>query len=271
MKTSFYKRFWLEVSLIEGKRMFLNRVNDRIFSNLEENVNKHQILVRVICDRLGEKYSDFIFETNSREWEVVKRIESITKRDFEMTLYVLETMCKLKEELVWDILNHIRDCIDMSIKYDWINLWIRFHNWLFYPAGDEILDKEIIEASLDNIEWFKAKIYYTECLKNYLQWNKKWAIEDCYETLEKLSQEILQNTKNLKDNRENILKCFGWSEWFSNQRSKIVNNLYDYLNDHRHTTKDKTNENIDELETEATIYQTWLIINLLIKKYQSKQ
>ena len=269
MQRNFYKRFWLEIKLDEWKKRFVNRVNDSIFSEIKESAYKYsdyryEAILKYVCSKLWEKF-EHISWRDYWVWPNYFGLNKITWDDFEITLYVLEIISKICNK--WDLDKEIKYILFLSQNDDWINLWIRYHNGLFYLSWDKELDEEIIEKSLDNIKWFKAENDYIKVLKKYLSWDLNWTLSWCFTTLETLSQEILWNSKWLKANREEILKYFWWTNGFSKQWGWNINLLYDYLNDFSERHNWDKREIIDALEVEATIYQIWLIINLLIHKY----
>lgn len=274
MEQSFYKRFWLEISLQEAKERFIIRVNENIFKILQKKLwqTNYDELFEELCKKLAIntndnniRYNNYITWNYSFKW-----LENLVNWNFNKIIQLLEKLYYFKDtffnNIYWFDLNLlINFCLQESINEDWIDLWIIFINWKFLPKWNDKLDKELVEKSIDNLKWLQAEKYYKECLENYLKWNKKWVIEDCFETLEKLSQEILQNEKWLKENKDNLINYLKSNEIFTSYWINIINQLYLYFNDHRHTKNDKTNENIDENEVEATLYLTWLIINLISK------
>lgn len=77
---------------------------------------------------------------------------------------------------------------------------------------------------------------------------------ECYTAIEKLSQEILGNTKALENNKEDLVRFLKNSDnEFATQWRSIINHLCSYLHDFstRHGGKI---EKIDEIEVDATIY-----------------
>ncbi len=260
---SFYKRFWLELTLDEARKKFVNRINISVFDKLEDNTSYDEIF-RKVCENLWEdpelhKTPESRYDPYSNKY---KNFKFLTRNDFNKTKHVLEFIPYYSSD--------INSCINKSIEVDWVDLWITFVNGKFFPKGDVKLDHVILGKSLDNLEWYFAKKYYDECLENYLKWNKKWVIEDCFETLEKLAQEILENDKGLKENKKDLINYLKGSEIFTSYWVRIIETLYDYYNDHRHTKNGKINENIDESEAVATLYLTGVIINLITKKSHPK-
>lgn len=276
MNTNFYKRFWLEISLEEWKEKFINRVNQVIFDDIESrtynyfiNYRWYDSLIEYICWELWLQPSNY-YTPRHTYWNNYKGIAYITQNSFEKTIEILELLIEINnwrtniEELLKEILNK-------SITREQINLGINLKNWIFYPSWKTELDNDLIEKSIDNIIWFKAEKYYNDALFKYLKWDKKWANIACFETLEKLSQELLWNKQWFKENKKDIQKMFSEKSIFNERWSKIIGNLYDYFCDSRHTRVWVTNSDLDELETEAIIYQTWLIINLIIQKFNNQK
>lgn len=274
MNRNFYARFWLSISLDEWKKRFINRVNDKIFNNIKVSPYSYSSksytydhIFEFLCLKLWKQKWDFRYN-NYMLWIEYWSIIELTQSNFEGVLHVLEILWLICDKI--DFNNKVKEIIKYSIEDDWIDLWIRYHNWLFYLSWDKDLDEKIIEISLDNISWFKAKNDYEKSLKKYISWDMNWTLVSCFTTLETLSQEILGNTKWLKANKEEILKYFWWTESFSKQWNWILNWLYDYFNDYSERHNWNKRHNINDLEVEATLYQTGIIINLLIKKYNTK-
>ncbi len=274
MNQSFYKRFGLELPLKEWKERFMNRLNSILFENIEKD-KIYPSICSNLCVFLWLDVNNYKQVNYSYDGEATYRqydwIEKLTKKNFYTTLKVLEILIKLKKDWEYSVSTMIDRCLILAIEIDGIDLWIRFHNWLFYPSGNNTLDKEIIENSLDNIVWYKAQKDYEDALKKHLQWQHQDALTSCFTAIETLSKEILWNNKWLSKNKKEILKHFWWDDGFSDQWAKIINILYDYFNDYSNRHDWKERESINPLEVEATLYLTWLIINLLIKKHQEKK
>ena len=276
MKQNFYDRFSLRISLKEWQSKFVNRIREMVFDALEKNTYEYSTygfneIFKFVCARLWIEsnwyiqswynpwlYNPWLCSNKYPGW-----IKKISWYDFIKTIQILEILaipCNEKLD------NKIKIVLNLSKNTDGINLWINYHQWFFYPSWNEELDENIIEKSLDNLHWYKAEEYFHNALQKFLSWDKKWVNVACFETIEKLTQEILWNKKWLKENKKELQKMV--NEWwlFSEYWSKIIENLYWYFCDSRHTRNDIKNKNLDDIEVEATLYQTGLVSNLIIQK-----
>ncbi len=261
MKRSFLNRFpETLVSQEEWKEKFLNRINESIFLEIEKKY-WYDDYFKELCKILWFKSSNFEKYDYLWVWNKYSWLESLTNRDFFKTLNLLE----LLGEKYFD---KIRTILFLSKSVDGIDLWIRFHNGLFYKAWDEDLDKIIIDKSINNISIYeRAKKHYKKALIFYSSWNYSEALTNCYTTIEKLAQSILWNDKNILKNKDDLIKFLKKSDndSFVKEWREILKNLLNYLQDFS-TRHWKEIENIDVIEVDATIYLTWTIINLLSKK-----
>lgn len=264
MNRSFFNRFpEYSISYEQWIEKFLNRINEMIFSTFEKWYHYDKDFIK-LCGSLWYKSDDYRIQ-NYWVWNNYKWLESLTKRDLWETLNLLEYIWK-------DYYEYIEAIIKLSRTKDDIDLWIRFHNWIFYKAWDEELDKMIINKSIDNISLYeKAEIHYSKALKNYSSWNYPEALTNCYTTIEKLAQNILSNKKTLLKNQNDLVSFLKkWNDnGFVKEWREIIKHLCNYLQDF--STRHWSNiEKIDEVEVDATIYLIWIIINLLSKKIRYK-
>ena len=273
MNNSFYKRFWLESTLEQAKQKFVNRVNIRIFDELENN-NSYDAIFRRACINLWEDSEKFITQESlfNPYTNKYKNLKYLTNNDFEKTKHVLEFTCFNPDDIIY--------CLNKTMEVDWIDLWINFINWKFIQKWDILLDENILNKSFDSLIWFKVKKIWEEALEEYLKWDFDDALWKCFTTLDELFYEkfwkkfsviFKSNTisEQLNFNKE-LSKYWDWLEsntWGGKIIERwIIQNLYQYLNEYSTRHANWWKYNINENEVEAVLYLTWLIINLVAKK-----
>jgi len=258
MVRSFQERFPEFVSSHEeGIKKFLNRVDETIFSKFEESY-WYDDQFKNFCFILGEKSSHYRLN-NFWLWNNYRWIESLTWRDFKKTLKILESLAP-------DYHPKIKNLLIFCKETDWIDIWIRFHDWVFYPLWDPILDKGILEKSIDIVSKYKkAEQFYKDALLDYSNWNLPESLTKCYSSLEELAKNVLDNAKTLEKNKDDLIKSLKKESVFTNTWINIIKQLTSYLHDFstRHWSEI---ENIEQEEVDATIYLVGIIINLFEKR-----
>lgn len=257
MIRSFQERFpSFIVSHEEGMQKFLNRVDEVIFKELE-NSYSYDDKFKNFCLILGER-SSWYRKHNFWNWKNYTSIESLTWRNLEKTLILLESLTD-SHEIIEDLLKYCK-------SRDNVDIWISFHKGVFYKSWDPILDKEILKKSIDTIsKYHKAEQFYKDALLDYSSWNLSESLTKCYSSLEELAKNILNNTKTLEKNKDDLIKSLKIESVFTNTWINIIKQLTSYLHDFstRHWSEI---ENIEQEEVDATIYLVGIIINLFEKK-----
>jgi hypothetical protein len=258
----FDRKFGIISNLETEKQKFVTRVEGFIFSAIPKDTDavRYNALVRQICYYYGISYSEFQKSWNPNNSNSVPPLYHITKHDFIQTLKILTIL------LHYDVFNpDYKDKIEVVIKgileQSSVELGIEFSNKEFYPTGEKLLDIELINYSLQVLENYpEQNKHLKNALKDYAAKDFENTLQDCYLVLEGLAQKILNNTRNLDNNKEDLLKFLG----FSNEWKAILATFIKYFNEYgRHT---KGNErSINEYEVEACLYQTCLFVRAMIK------
>jgi hypothetical protein len=260
MAEKFHERFDIEVSLDEGKRRFVNRVDNDIFrSFLDENLSAKECITvkRNIASRLGESYRS------------QSPIAAYTGRDFNPTLYALETiynstfLLPVKKKILVTMIESI-------LKESELDLGVRWKDACFIKSGAELLDKKLIN---DVLRWLRDKSYkdvltpYEKGLRHFFEADKRPevladVITDIYEALEALAKIFTKHpNSDLSKNAELFIKSIKASEAYK----EILNKYIDYANRFRHSsTAIRSRPPLSVSEVESFIYITGIFIRLAI-------
>lgn len=187
------------------------------------------------------------------------------QKDFWLTLQILEyihqSFAKQNLGIPTEYLNqNINDFLELS--NDKLGVW--WSHGKFYPSGEPLLDRELIETALQCLITYPNT---NKDLMNALKGYKKHEIPgdvilNCYKAVESLAQELLQNDKVLSNNKDGMLSQLALSSpW-----GTILGRYIDFANEYgKHTRKENRHE-VSWSEVEATLYLTCLIIRLALKE-----
>lgn len=131
----------------------------------------------------------------------------------------------------------------------------------FYPSGAKFLDKELVEDALDWLNNYpKEKKDFEKALRALMEKRCDDVLSNCYNCVEGMAREILNNNKTLRSNKEPLLKKIGLPGAWGKFLSYFIGYADEYK---RHASKKRHQENPNEVE--AFLYLTGLIIRLCIK------
>ena len=138
---------------------------------------------------------------------------------------------------------------------------------MFYRSGAKILDEQLVEDPFDWLEDYPdERKDFLKAISHYSANELGEVVINCYLVVEGLARKILNNSKTLENNREEILKKVGLSqEWKS-----FLSNYINYTNEFKRHASDKR-YSINPAEVEAFLYFTGLLVRLLLEDNQKKQ
>lgn len=260
MLKEFNKNFGITSSIDEEKNAFINRIS-QFFQDLRHKVlsqNDYNSLFSTVCIQLGLNARKLI-EENSFMRTHVPELDEILPKDFINTLKLISAVRKYysnKNEM--NIV--IDETVESFLNLSTIDLGITYKSGMFFPKGEELLDKELVGFSLNSLKTFSNENKDLQnALDNYRTGSKYGVIENCYRCVEGLSRNILKNRKTLIDNKSEIIKSIGLSEHWK----RILANYIDYGNEYGRHASTKRHD-FSKQEVEAYLYTTCILIRLII-------
>ncbi len=261
--SEFNKLFNISSNLSDAQRDFVNRVNLTILDS-ESRKYGYEEKLKLICYQLGENAEDRIRVANRSIHygeDIIPGLRSLTDDDFTKTLKILVSLysvCKNEMETQKEISNYISLAMESSA----LDLGINWKEGMFYPSGAKELDKDIIE---EPFEWLGAftdtKEDFKKALSAYFKKDYPSTIDHCYLAIEGLARQVLNNTKVIKNNFDELIKIMDLSpEWKS-----ILNKWYEFANEYKRHASTKRN-NLTKKETEAFFYLSGIFIRLILEK-----
>jgi len=262
MLKKFNKIFGIQESVEEEKGRFVQRINQTIFKEVEDD-HSYERIFRAICYKLGTNADDRISRANQVHVSVgiiIPSLRSLTGDDFQQALKVLVLLYEFFDNNnEWQ--KYISDSIEIALRNATIDLGIKWKEGMFYLGGAKILDERIVEDPLDWLEAYPdEKRDFLDALKNYTFKKYDAVVIDCYLVIEGLARRVLKNKRTLENNREELLKKIRLSqEW-----KAFLSNYINYANEVKRHAGDKRHT-INPSEVEALLYFTGLMVRLIIE------
>ena len=131
----------------------------------------------------------------------------------------------------------------------------------FFLQEKNVLDQDLINHSLQALAAYPNEDKdLRNALDNYRMGKKDGVIETCYRCMEGLARQILENNDTLIDNKVKLVSKIGLSDnW-----KKIMYNYVEIGNTYgRHASPQR--HNISKAEVEAYLYETCLLVRLLVQ------
>lgn len=253
----------------DERRRFVERVNQAIFHEVDTvraRECKYARLFDVLCYEVGCN-SDDLWRTAFR-WEddfhLAKdppEIRSLTQDSFETTLLVLMALYRAFLQRNDNKDTWLTTQVQSILSRSTCDLGVRWKEGLFYPSGPGELDGPLVEESLTWLDSYpNEKKDYRRALECYAEGDSLGdVIKACYCALEGITRQVLNNSKTLDNNKDEILKRIGLSDGWK----AIVATYVKYAHDFRHASADR--HTITKAEAEGYLYMTGLLIRLLIE------
>lgn len=257
----FDKTFGLKSSIEEEKIRFVNRIENSIFSMLLDwyQNDQYKIIFKSICNDLGEDYSKISRKSNFEDGPLPSLVV-LTQKDFIQTLRVIVA--------VYDSMSDkpnsqtiIKLNVLAALEKANLSLGIKWVDGTFYPTGDELLDKELIDESFTLLDKFpNEKLDFKNALENHYSKKLYGVVDNCYKVVEGVSRKLLNNTKTLDNNKDDFMRLLQFSKYWD----KIFVNYLMYAHEYsRHASENR--HNLKEEEVEGYLYLTCLILRVTIK------
>ncbi len=263
----FDKLFGLSTSIEEEKNKFINRIENTVFSYFVKHheFEEYHRLFKHVCYELGLDAEDLI-QKSSFIRVSVPNFKTLTNKDFIQTLRTLVAIYKGVYESQ-DIQQFISKVINDTIEKSTFNLGIKWTDGVFFPTGDKLLDKELIDTAVSLLDQFpNEKIDLKNALDNYNSKSLYGVVENCYIAVEGISRHLLGNKKTLDNNKEDLLRLLQFSRYWD----KIFVNYLSYAHEFRRHAGEKRHELKSE-EVEGFLYLTCLIIRATLRSYNDKK
>src|SRR5258708_10002066 len=104
-------------------------------------------------------------------------------------------------------MTYIDKRVKAVMRFSGQSLGVNWDSGVFYPSGDKVLDKELINSSLQFLNKYPdERKDLLNALKDHNQGNEKDVVTNCYTAIEGLARKVLGNDKRLDKNREDLLK-----------------------------------------------------------------
>ena len=132
---------------------------------------------------------------------------------------------------------------------------------MFFPSGAESLDAALIDDAWKWLQDYpREQKDFMTAIGHFVSKNYGDSISNSYLVAEGLARTILQNSKTLDNNKEELLRvCKLSREWKS-----FLSNYFDYANTYKRHASEKRGD-INPIEAEAFLYFTGIIVRLLIE------
>lgn len=267
MLKRFNEVFGIQATLEEERARFVNRVNQEIFPWAQEGSYElpARSIFEAICYWSGVNAGDLIREANQHNCNyygepIIPPLRELTRDNFLETAKILCFLHRIFEKHQ-RFLAVLGQRITLALENATIDLGIRWSDGMFYPSGADELDKSLVDEPYRWLADFPAERKdFQKALEAYLSNDYGEAIYRCYLVLEGLARQLLGNNKTLDDNKDALLKAIG----LTNEWKAIVGRFIGYAHEFaRHASKNR--HNVNPVEAEAFIYQTGLLVRLIVR------
>jgi len=190
----------------------------------------------------------------------VPSITEVFKKDFFLTLQII-VITRRHFSFNKAIVDKFDNGISTILALSNADLGISYQGGMFFPKGEEILDKELVGESLKILSnYLNEDKDLRNALMNYSSGSKYGVIENCYRCTEGLLRQILRNNKTLIDNKPEILKKLNLTDHWK----KILAQYIEYGNEYGRHASDKRH-NLNDEEVEGYLYMTCVLVRLILK------
>jgi hypothetical protein len=263
----FDKMFGLSSSIEEEKIRFVNRIENAIFNWFINNYefDEYRQLFKLVCYDLGLDAQELI-EQNSFMRTSIPNFKTLTKKDFVQTLRIIVSVYNNISEKPYEK-QFISTVVVDALEKAHINLGVKWADGVFYPTGDKLLDKELIDTAVSLLDKYpNEKKDLKNALDNYNSNSLYGVVENCYIAVEGISRQILSNKKTLDNNKEELLRLLQFSKYWD----KIFLNYLSYAHEYRRHAGERRHE-LKAEEVEGFLYLSCLIIRSTLRAYDESK
>lgn len=262
----FDKTFGLETSIEEEKKRFIIRIENSLFDFFQKSYSfmEYEQLFKKVCYQLGEDAIELIGQ-NSYLQRRIPDLSALSKKDFVKTMRVAVALYKTVVEHNPNTKIYIANLINDALEKASLNLGVKWADGVFYPTGDKLLDKELIDTSLSLLDKFpNEKTDLKNALDNYNAKSLYGVVENCYIAVEGISRQLLNNKKTLDRNREELIGLLKFSKYWD----EIYLNYLKYAHEYRRHAGENRHDLKPE-EVEGFLYMTCLIIRATLRSNEN--
>ena len=198
--SDFHERFGIKIDRDKVRKRFVARAFNEIFDKWDELPSAYRrTAIRPILSYLGERHED------NYNWIQYY----IQKKSFEDLLDTIEAIYEVDINYRNLIAEKVIQILDLSE----IDIGIRWQDGKFWPKGAELLDEQLVN---DPLKWLRQNRHSTvidpfeKALRHFLEAESRPevrsdVITDAYEALEALAKIVLDNDRDLSQNREKFV------------------------------------------------------------------
>lgn len=263
----FDKRFGLKSSIEAEKNRFVNRIENSIFDNLQDlEFNEYNKVFNAVCFDFGLNSSELIEQNSNYTRTKIPNFDSITNKDFLQTLRVIVSIYRHYDQNreMQGIINHL---VKKALDITNLNIGVKWTDGTFYPIGDELLDKELIDTAISLLDKYpNEKIDFKTALDNYQAKSLTGVVENCYLCIEGISRKILNNGRTLDNNRTDLLKLLQFSKYWDKIFLHYLNFAHEFR---RHAGENR--HDLKPEEVEGFLYLTCLMVRATIRAFENKK
>lgn len=258
----FHERFKIPFQKDDIEQKFVNRVNIMVMDEIVDDLTVQASFAKIereVAIELGQEFND---EAN---------LKIYYEDNFYNCLLTLEILYKSLIKLgKLKVALNIGRTIKEILKKSEDDLGIEWKNGQFIRKGAMLLDKELINKSL---EWLEKKKYipvytpFSRGLKHLLSSERnsdllKHVIIDMYEAMEALAKIITGRDKDLSGNKDLFVSRIN----ASSEYKEILKTYIVFANNYRHAESlKKERADLKHYEVESFVYLTGLLIRLCIQ------
>ncbi len=269
VRRTFNQLHGVKDNIDDERRRFVQRVNQLLFHEVDtirSREFRYGQVLEALCFEVGCNFEDLWrrahrWRDHFRLEETPPEIRSLTEDDFETTLMVLMTLYRVFQACHNNHIQWLEDQVQLILSRSTRDLGIRWKDGLFYPSGPEELDKPLVEQILTWLdEYPNEKKDYRNALEHYsTDGSLADVVKACYCAIEGIARNILNNSRTLDKNKDEILGRMGLSDGWK----AILGTYVRYAHDFRHASVDR--HTITKAEAEGYLYMTGLLIRLMIE------
>jgi hypothetical protein len=260
---TFDANFGFSTDLEQERNRFVNRMGS-LFDKFKRDLkfDEYNSLFEKVCYELGENYRKILSDYSRIVRPVTApSLQVLSGIDFNKVLRLIVALYNSYDGNNYVQHHIISKSVTDALSKSQMDVGVKWVNGSFYPAGEDLLDEQVIEGALKSLHNYPNENKdITIALTNYQSGRLDGVIENCYLAIEGLTRKVLKNDRTLLNNKVELLQLVGSSRYWG----KIVSAYIEYANEmRRHASEER--HNLKANEVEGFLYLTCLIIRLVIQ------
>ena len=281
--SNFNERFGIPVDIDQEREKFIARVSNEIFDALpggqmfykgriiQGEVEDYHTRVRPIVSFLGKQY-----QPSGSIHAKTKLTSYIDIEDFLEVLKTIEAIYATEHLWEYDTGGKRQGAVEKKVNsilaQSELDIGIRWQDGKFWPKGAELLDENLVN---DPLKWLRTNGHSTvvkpfeKALHHFLEAGSRPeilsnVIEDAYKALEALAKIVLDNDRDISQNREKFVSEIKGKDF----HKEILKQYIGYGNKYRHGSKPKsTRPQPSKAEAEFFLYFTGTFLRLAMENW----